>query len=205
MLRTSDLTSWTCSSRPFICARALSSAGLICAPMHSRALIAIKKNLRVCNAVRVAINCSPSTRWRDAQTHRRSPVEGLDYGGPAVVEPRLVRPETLRRHLSVGLPFANPKALSPKALSDVYIRRAYISNTRKPAIACDFTFRIASAAIQRFGRRNREAPHEPSCPGVLEITLVSLRTAAQVVTTAGRAARSRPVSPRAHGPVDRHY
>ena len=38
-------------------------------------------------------------------------VEGLDYGGPAVVEPRLLRPETLRRHLSVGLPFANPNAV----------------------------------------------------------------------------------------------
>src|SRR3974390_1155904 len=116
MLRTSDLTSWTCSSRPFICARALSSAGLVWAHMHSRALIEVKKSLRVCNVARVALgrplacgltafqsytnmNCSPSTRWRDAQTHRRSPVEGLDYGDPAVIEPRPLRPETLRRHL----------------------------------------------------------------------------------------------------------
>ena len=29
---------------------------------------------------------------------------GLDFGGPAVMEPWLFRPETLRRHLSVGLP-----------------------------------------------------------------------------------------------------
>jgi len=36
------------------------------------------------------------------------PVGGLDYGGPAVMEPWLVRPETLRRHLSVGLPCLNP-------------------------------------------------------------------------------------------------
>jgi hypothetical protein len=74
----------------------------------------------------------------------------------------------------VGLPFANPKELSPKALSDVYIRRAHISNTRKPAIAGDFTFRVASAAIQSFGCRNREAAHESSRRGVL---FVSPRTA----------------------------
>ena len=36
---------------------------------------------------------------------------GLDFGGPAVIEPELLRPETLRRHLSVGLPLANPKTL----------------------------------------------------------------------------------------------
>ena len=103
-------------------------------------------------------------------------MEGLDYGGPAVIEPRLLRPETLRRHLSVGLPFANPKALSPKALSEVYIRRAHISNTQQPAIAGDFTLRIESAAIQLFGRRNREAAHESFRQRVLE-SVLSARTA----------------------------
>ena len=103
-------------------------------------------------------------------------MEGLDFGGPAVLEPRLLRPETLRRHLSVGLPFANPKALSPKALSDVYIRRAYISNTQKTAIARDFTLRIASAAVQLLGRRNREAAHESSRRRVPE-SVSSARTA----------------------------
>ena len=57
-------------------------------------------------------------------TRRRSPVEGLDYGGPAVIEPRPLRPETLRHHLSVGLPFANPKALS-----DVFIGRVNMYHT----------------------------------------------------------------------------
>src|SRR5215469_10410147 len=87
-------------------------------------------------------------------TRRHSPVEGLDYGGPAVIEPRLLRPETLRRHLSVGLPFAKPNALRNVVIGQRRHRTtssandAHISNTRQPAIACDFTFRIASAAIQ---------------------------------------------------------
>jgi hypothetical protein len=71
-------------------------------------------------------------RWR-AITRRRSPLEGLDCGGPAVIEPRLVRPETLRRHLSVELPFTNPKTPS-----DVFIRTR-LSNTRLVSAAGDFT------------------------------------------------------------------
>ena len=99
---------------------------------------------------------------------------GLDYGGPAVIEPRLLRPETLRRHLSVGLPFAKPNALRNVVIGQRRYRTtsssddAHISNTRDPAIAGDFTLRSASAAVQLFGRRNREAAHESSRPGVLE-------------------------------------
>jgi len=63
-----------------------------------------------------SMTCSPSSRWRDAA----AVLEGLDYGGPAVIEPRLLRPEILRHHLSVGLPFANPKALP-----EVFIGRPY--------------------------------------------------------------------------------
>jgi len=87
-----------------LCPGAFTSAGLGRAQMHSSALITIKK----CLCIRSAL---PSTRCRDAtnNAHRCSPAEGLEFGGPAVVEPRLLRPETLRRHLSVGLPFANPK------------------------------------------------------------------------------------------------
>src|SRR5690348_14304724 len=55
-------------------------------------------------------------------THRCSPLGGLDFGGPAVVEPQLVRPETLRRHLSVGLPLTNPKAL-PESWSGTEISK----------------------------------------------------------------------------------
>lgn len=37
------------------------------------------------------------------------PVRLLNSGGPAVVEPWLGRPVTLRRHLSVGLPFSESR------------------------------------------------------------------------------------------------
>src|SRR5215469_5290418 len=179
MFRTSDLTSWTCSSRPFICARALSSAGLGRAQIHSRALITTKKCLRICSCpivqswfppdetqvayikrralgrftrralraplphrvriVRKHDLLSP-TCCRDTRTTRANTVRWRDWiGGPAVIEPRPLRPETLRRHLSVGLPLANPKALS-----DVFIGRrrhrttsAHISNTRQWAAARD--------------------------------------------------------------------
>src|ERR1700751_4516275 len=62
MFRTSDLTSWTCSSRPFICARALSSAGLVRTQRHSRALIKTKKCLRICSYPVVAELVK--LRWR---------------------------------------------------------------------------------------------------------------------------------------------
>src|SRR5215469_10053793 len=81
-------------------------------------------------------------------TRRHSPVEGLDYGGPAVIEPRLLRPETLRRHLSVGLPFANPKHCPMSSSDDVLIRRRYISNTELWAKAPDFTLHLASVSVQ---------------------------------------------------------
>src|SRR5207302_7939160 len=77
-----------------------------------------------CRAVHVGcIRCQLALlSWprRTNNSLRCRPVEGLDYGGPAVVEPRLPRPETLRRRLSAGLPFANPRALP-----DVFIGRSY--------------------------------------------------------------------------------
>ena len=109
-------------------------------------------------------------------------MEGLDYGGPAVIEPRLLRPETLRRHLSVGLPFANPKALSPKALSDVYIRRTHISNTPHSTTARDFTLRIASVFVQLLVAVTVRRRTNSSRPRVLQ-SLSSPRTAPYVVTT----------------------
>ena len=45
----------------------------------------------------------------DKATH----AEGCDSGGPAIVELALVRPETLRHHLSVGLPLSESCGLNP--------------------------------------------------------------------------------------------
>jgi hypothetical protein len=81
----------------------------------------------------------------------------------------------------VGLPLTKPNALRNVVIGQRRHRTtsssddALISNTGQPAIAGDFTFRIASAAIQLFGRRNREAAHESFRRGVL---FVSPRTAA---------------------------
>src|ERR1044071_3129553 len=44
----------------------------------------------------------PVITCSDKATH----AEGCDSGGPAIVELALVRPETLRHHLSVGLPLS---------------------------------------------------------------------------------------------------
>jgi hypothetical protein len=111
-------------------------------------------------------------------TRRRSPVEGLDYGGPAVIEPRLLRPETLRRHLSVGLPFAKPKTLSDISsdATPIYVTQGY-----RP-FGHNFTLHLASAAVQEVGRRNRETPHEQRSPKCAAIAFVAVRCFTRSVT-----------------------
>ena len=89
-------------------------------------------------------------RCRDTHTNnsrRRSPVEGLDYGGPAVVEPRLLRPETLRRHLSVGLPFAKPKKLSDVSFARSHRTPIYVTHDYR-TFGHNFTLHLASGAVQ---------------------------------------------------------
>src|ERR1044072_3253998 len=51
----------------------------------------------------------PVTTCSDKATH----AEGCDSGGPAIVELALVRPETLRHHLSVGLPLSESCGAHP--------------------------------------------------------------------------------------------
>jgi hypothetical protein len=62
-------------------------------------------------------------------THRlertEQPVIRLDFGGPAVMEPVLFRPETLRRHLSVGLPCRETAHI----LAPVLIGRCDVTHT----------------------------------------------------------------------------
>ena len=62
-------------------------------------------------------------------THRLERTEQsvgrLDFGGPAVMEPALFRPETLRRHLSVGLPCRETATI----LAPVLIGRCDLTHT----------------------------------------------------------------------------
>jgi hypothetical protein len=61
----------------------------------------------------------------DKATH----AEGCDSGGPAIVELALVRPETLRHHLSVGLPLSEscgrtlPRVRHTKRVTQFTVRR----------------------------------------------------------------------------------
>src|SRR6516165_311229 len=82
-------------------------------------------------------------------TRRHSPVEGLDYGGPAVIEPRPLRPETLRRHLSVGLPLRIQKH-SPMFSSD-----GLICNTPSTAKACELTLSLLQVRFSKCVDRRR--------------------------------------------------
>jgi len=61
---------------------------------------------------------------------------GLDFGGPAGIELELLRPETLRRHLSVGLPLTNPKTLPGLSLGRI------TSNTT-PRVAARYSTLLA--------------------------------------------------------------
>ena len=122
-------------------------------------------------------------------------MEGLDYGGPAVIEPRLVRPETLRRHLSVVLPFANPKAL-PMFSSD-----AHIHNTQQSAFGADFTFAFCFSCGSAIGRlspsscANCEAAHESSRCRVLEFLVTAHRCTRGETRGPGCRVQSPPAGP----------
>src|SRR5688572_1727985 len=104
MPRTSDLTSWTCSSSPFICSRSASSAQV---GQQQTQIGTVSTTVRkVLSLVGSSLH---SLRDRADQVHRDSPSIGLDSGGPAIVGPKPVRPETLRRHLSMALPLSESR------------------------------------------------------------------------------------------------
>src|SRR5579859_1636213 len=111
MLRTSDLTSWTCSSRPFICARALSSAGPGCAYMHSRALMTTKKCLRirlVLSFPEVGLHLM-KLRWHELEAPDRSRSPGAQCAHLAYVTGAAGLRRQCRRHA------ARPPSGSPAA------------------------------------------------------------------------------------------
>ena len=56
----------------------------------------------------LVLHC-PGGSW--LHVRQGSPVTNCDSGGPAIVELALVRPETLRPHLSVGLPLSESRGV----------------------------------------------------------------------------------------------
>src|SRR4026209_718168 len=105
MPRTSDLTSWTCSSSPFICSRSASSAQD--GPQQVQITTVSTTVRKVLSIGRVLTALAPRSRRPGAP--RDSPSNGLDSGGPAIVGPKPFRPETLRRHLSMDLPLSESR------------------------------------------------------------------------------------------------